>query len=106
VKELLSRINKVFENRVRLGVMSLLLVNDELDFNQLKEQLDLTDGNLASHAATLEKAGYLTVHKSFAGRKPVTNYRVTREGWVAFHEHLDALEELLNGGGRGNKKGE
>lgn len=100
MKELLSRINKVFENRVRLGVMSLLLVNEEMDFNQLKELLALTDGNLASHTATLEKAGYVTVHKAFVGRKPLTTYRVTPGGRRAFHDHLDALEALLKAGNR------
>jgi DNA-binding transcriptional ArsR family regulator len=95
MKGLISGLNKAFENRVRLGIMSVLMVNDEIDFNSLKETLDLTDGNLASHLTALEKNEYIDVFKKFVGRKPKTTYKATKEGKKAFQEHLDALEKLI-----------
>jgi DNA-binding HxlR family transcriptional regulator len=91
----LNTLNKTFENRIRLGVMSLLMVNDKLDFNALKELLSVTDGNLASHLSALEKSEYILVHKQFVGKKPRTTYAVTAEGRKAFNEHLEALEKLI-----------
>lgn len=76
--------------------MSALLVNESLDFNALKELLDVTDGNLASHLIALEKNDYLSVRKIFIGKKPNTSYSVTREGRVAFQEHIEALESIIN----------
>jgi DNA-binding HxlR family transcriptional regulator len=96
VKDIIHKLNKAFENRVRLGIMSALLVNDSLDFNALKELLDVTDGNLASHLIALEKNNYLLVKKIFIGKKPNTSYSVTREGRVAFQEHIEALESIIN----------
>ena len=96
MKHYIQQLNKAFENRVRLGVMSALQVNDFLDFNSLKELLAVTDGNLASHLKALEKEGYVSVNKSFIDRKPNTRYAVTPEGNKAFKEHIDALEKLLN----------
>ena len=87
--------DKAFENKVRLGVMSALMVNDTLDFNALKELLDLTDGNLASHLKALEKVDYIQVKKQFVGRKPNTRYQATKEGKKAFEAHLNALEALI-----------
>lgn len=75
--------------------MSILMVNDYADFNFLKENLKLTDGNLASHLKALEKLEYVEVKKEFVGRKPNTKYIVSKTGKVAFGEHLDALENLL-----------
>ena len=75
--------------------MSVLLVNDELDFNSLKEMLDISDGNLASHIASLERSKYIKVKKKFIGKKPNTSYRVTVNGQKAFDEHLDALETII-----------
>ena len=75
--------------------MSVLMVNDRYDFNSLKELLDTTDGNLASHLKALEKEEYIVVHKSFLGRKPNTNYKATETGKKAFKQHLDALEQLI-----------
>jgi DNA-binding MarR family transcriptional regulator len=95
MKEFIALLNKAFENRVRLGIMSILLVNDEVDFNSLKEMLAVSDGNLASHIAALEKAEYLKVEKKFVGKKPNTTYSVTKAGKKAFNEHLNALEKLL-----------
>ena len=96
MKELITKLNKIFDNRLRLGIMSILLVNDEADFKRLKEMLAATDGNLASHLRALEKVKYIQVHKQFIGRKPNTSYSVTEAGRKAFNEHLDALEKLLN----------
>lgn len=98
MKDSLSKINKVFENRIRLAIMSLLMVRDRMDFNEMKATLDLTDGNLASHTAKLESSGYLEVEKRFVGKKPQTTYRATVTGRKAFRDHLDALEEILKGG--------
>lgn len=75
--------------------MSALAVNDTLDFNALKEYLDVTDGNLASHLKGLEKEEFIEVEKSFVGRKPNTRYGMTKEGKKAFEEHLKALESLI-----------
>lgn len=76
--------------------MSVLSVNDRYDFNSLKELLNVTDGNLASHLKGLEKEDYITTIKSFIGRKPNTNYEATAKGKKAFKDHLNALEELIN----------
>lgn len=75
--------------------MSALAVNDTLDFNALKEYLDLTDGNLASHLKGLEKEEFIDVKKSFIGRKPNTTYFMTKAGKIAFDAHLKALEKLI-----------
>ena len=88
-------LNKAFESRVRLGIMSALAVNDGYDFSSLKEFLDVTDGNLASHLKALEKEGFIEVEKSFVDRKPNTRYSITREGRQAFEEHVQALEKLI-----------
>lgn len=91
----INQLNKEFESRVRLGIMSVLMVNDWVDFSEMKNLLDITDGNLASHSNALEKAEYIEVRKEFVGKKPKTSYRVTQHGRKAFNEHLDALEKLL-----------
>ena len=95
MKNIIDNMNKLFESRVRLGLMSVLIVNQNLDFNSLKELLDVTDGNLASHITALEKSRYIKVNKKFIGRKPNTSYSVTYAGRKAFNEHLDALEQLI-----------
>ncbi|HPX05710.1 MAG TPA: transcriptional regulator [Tenuifilaceae bacterium] len=87
--------HKAFESRIRLGIMSALAVNEALDFNSLKEYLDVTDGNLASHIKALEKEEFIGVEKSFVGRKPNTRYYITDTGKKAFSEHLAALEKLI-----------
>lgn len=91
----ISKLNKAFENRIRLGIMSALMVNHDMDFNALKELLQTTDGNLASHTTALEKAEYIKVNKQFIGKKPNTTFSVTKAGAKAFNQHLDALEKLL-----------
>lgn len=88
-------LHKAFESRVRLGIMSALAVNDTLDFSSLKEYLDVTDGNLATHLKTLEKAGFIDEEKSFIDKKPNTKYFITEEGKKAFDEHLAVLEQII-----------
>ena len=92
---MIGELNKAFESRVRLGIMSILMVNDTVDYNTLKEQLQITDGNLASHLAALEKAVFILVSKQFIGKKPNTTYQATTEGRKAFSLHLDALEKFI-----------
>ena len=75
--------------------MSSLAVNDSLDFNALKDYLDLTDGNLASHLKALEKEAFIAMEKSFVGKKPNTKYFITKAGRKAFDNHLQALEQLI-----------
>lgn len=97
MKHLIHTLNKAFDHRVRLGVMAVLMANDGVSFTDLKEALDLTDGNLASHVSALEKAGYVQVSKQFVGKKPNTTYTASLEGKQAFQDHLAALEKLLRG---------
>lgn len=75
--------------------MSILMVNEQVDFNTFKELLEVTDGNLATHLRNLEKQAYIQVEKSFVGRKPQTNYSATKSGKDAFQAHLDFLENLI-----------
>lgn len=91
----IHKLHKAFESRVRLGIMSVLMVNESVDFNTLKDLLQVTDGNLASHAAALEKEGFLHIKKEFVGKKTSTTYSATRIGVKAFEEHLNALEKLI-----------
>lgn len=95
MKTYLEDLHKAFESRVRLGIMSALAVNETLDFNALKEYLDVTDGNLASHLKALEKEEFIEVKKTFIKRKPNTRYSMSQEGKKAFEEHLNALEKLI-----------
>ena len=96
MKDIISGLYKIFDSRIRLGIMSVLMVNDSVDFNTMKELLDVTDGNLASHLKALEKEEVIEVRKQFLGRKPNTSYKVTPLGQKLFKEHIDALERLLN----------
>lgn len=91
----IEKLNKSFESRVRLGVMSVLMVNEWVDFISLKAYLEITDGNLASHLKALENVEYIEVKKQFIGRKPKTSYKATDQGKKAFLSHLDALESLI-----------
>lgn len=91
----ITQLNKAFDSRIRLGIMSILAVNENVDFSVLKETLELTDGNLASHITALEKLKYIEVTKQFIGKKPNTSYRITEEGRSAFNQHLNALENLI-----------
>ncbi len=95
MKDITAGFNKAFENKIRLGIMSALFVNDSLDFTRLKELLNVTDGNLASHIHALEESGYIFVNKQFIGRKPNTSYIITRNGRKAFQEHIQVLEKII-----------
>lgn len=97
MKNIIQNLNKAFENRVRLGIMSTLMVNEWVDFNTLKELLDVTDGNLASHITALEKEEYIQVRKAFIGKKPNTSFALSKSGRIAFNNHLLALENLIKG---------
>jgi len=97
MKNPIGNLNKVFDSRIRMGVMSVLSVNDEVNFNDLKQLLELTDGNLASHLVNLEENGYIRVHKGFVGRKTNTTYSITKAGEKAFKEHIEALENIIKG---------
>jgi len=92
---MIEKLNKAFENRIRLGLMSILMVNDYVDFNTAKELLKVTDGNLASHSTALEKLNFISIKKEFVGKKPKTSYKATNIGKTAFKDHINALEEIL-----------
>jgi DNA-binding HxlR family transcriptional regulator len=91
----IENLNKIFDSRIRLGIMSALMVNDAVNFNELKELLDITDGNLASHLKTLEESAFVKVQKGFIGRKTNTTYSITKAGEKAFKQHLEALEKMI-----------
>jgi DNA-binding MarR family transcriptional regulator len=97
MKNPIENLNKIFDSRIRLGVMSILMVNEEVSFNDLKQMMDVTDGNLASHIMNLEENGYIKVHKGFIGRKTNTTYSITKAGEKAFKEHIEALESMIKG---------
>lgn len=88
--------DQVIHGRVRLGIISALAVEESLAFNELKKRLDTSDGNLSVHARRLEDAGYLEVIKSFEGRFPRTDYRITRAGRRALERYLDHMEALID----------
>lgn len=92
---LIENLNKIFDSRIRLGIMSALVVNAEINFNELKELLQITDGNLASHLKTLEESSYVKIQKGFVGRKTNTTYSITKAGEKAFKAHLAALEKMI-----------
>ncbi|MFN2456915.1 MAG: winged helix-turn-helix domain-containing protein [Chitinophagaceae bacterium] len=95
MKNPINGLNKIFDNRIRLGVMSILIMNEEISFNDLKQLLEVTDGNLATHLITLEEAGLIKVHKGFVGRKTNTTYSITRAGEKVFNEHIGALGKMI-----------
>ncbi len=91
----IANLNKVFDSRIRLGIMSTLMVNEAINFNELKQLINVTDGNLASHIKSLEESGYIKVNKGFIGRKTNTIYTITKAGQKAFLQHLRALEKMI-----------
>jgi DNA-binding MarR family transcriptional regulator len=95
VKTPFDNLDRILEHRVRLQIMSVLVTEEALDFSNLKELLNVTDGNLASHIKALEKEKYINVNKTFVDKKPNTKYKITEKGKTAFRKHLDALEELI-----------
>ncbi|MBX2974031.1 MAG: transcriptional regulator [Flavobacteriales bacterium] len=92
---MIEQLNKAFESRVRLGIMAVLAVNEWVDHARLKELLNVTDGNLASHLAALEELKYVQVRKRFVGKRPNTSYRSSVTGAKAFRTHLEAIERLI-----------
>ncbi|HEV2130694.1 MAG TPA: transcriptional regulator [Longimicrobiaceae bacterium] len=90
-----TELDRLIHERMRLGIVSALAVNESLTFNELKEMLGATDGNLSVHARKLEEAEYVTCTKSFAGRVPRTEYRLTREGRRALERYLAHMEALI-----------
>ena len=97
MKNPITGLNKIFESRIRLGVMSVLMVNEEINFNDLKQMLEVTDGNLATHLVNLEDNGFIKIHKGFIGKKTNTTYAITKAGEKAFTEHITALENMIKG---------
>src|ERR1700743_2688389 len=93
----IEQLNKIFDSRIRIGIMSALMVNEQISFNDLKQLIDVTDGNLATHLKTLEDNKYIKVEKGFIGRKTNTTYSITRAGEKAFRAHIDALEKIIKG---------
>ena len=91
----IEQLNKIFDSRIRIGIMSALMVNESMNFNELKALVDATDGNLATHLKTLEDNTYIKVEKGFIGRKTNTTYAITKAGEKAFRSHLDALEKII-----------
>lgn len=89
-------LDRVIHGRVRLGIVSALAVNGSLSFTELKDFLDTSDGNLSVHARRLEEAGYITCIKSFTGRVPHTEYRLTETGRGALTKYLDHMEALID----------
>ena len=90
-----DQLNKAFESRVRLGLMSILSVNSWISYKEIKDLLEVTDGNLASHIQSLEKIKYIEIKKQFMGKKPLTTYKITKIGKEAFEKHIEGLEKLL-----------
>ena len=95
MKELLSNLNKAFDNRIRIGIMSILLRSNWVDFTSLRNTLKATDGNLSSHLSSLEKQNMIKLKKQFVNNRPKTSYKITRNGLRKFTLHLNALEELI-----------
>lgn len=95
MKNPIENLNKVFDSRVRMGIMSVLMMNEQSTFNELKGLIQITDGNLASHLKSLEENGFIKVHKGFIGRKTNTTYMITKSGEKAFKSHIDALEKMI-----------
>jgi DNA-binding MarR family transcriptional regulator len=93
-------IDAVIHERVRLAIVSALAVSPELSFNDLKEMLGLTDGNLSAHSRTLDEAGYIVIEKTFQGRRPHTTMRLTLKGRRAFERYLATLRQIVDRGDR------
>lgn len=94
-------LDPLIHERIRLGIVSALAVNDRLSFNELKRVLNTTDGNLSVHARKLEEAGYVDCDKHFEGRVPKTEYRLTGTGRKALQRYLDRMEEIIRAARQG-----
>jgi len=98
-----GKIDSIIHEPARLAIMSALAVAPEMTFKELKQTLSLTDGNLSVHARTLEDAGYIAIHKTFQGRRPLTTMRLTRKGREAFRRYLDTLRSIIEHGESGDQ---
>jgi|SRR5688572_17597677 len=96
-----AKFDRLIYERVRLGIMSALAVNEQLTFNELKSLFDVSDGNLSAHARKLEEAGYIVCSKSFEGRRPKSEYRITSAGRTALHRYLEHIEAVIKATRRG-----
>ncbi len=95
MKSPFENLDKVLEHRVRLQILSVLAAGDSSDFNSLKQLLDVTDGNLATHIKALEREKYVHVTKAFIDRKPNTRYKITDRGRTAFKRHIEAMADVV-----------
>ena len=95
VKQTIPDFDRLIHERMRLGIVSALAANSSLTFNELKQLLDSTDGNLSVHARKLEEAGYIACAKSFEGRMPRTDYTLTAKGRQALEKYLNHMEALI-----------
>jgi len=96
MKDLFHQLNKAFEHKIRLSIMSILRVREHCDFVTLRDLTNTTDGNLATHIKYLEQLSYIDNEKKFLNNKPNTTYFITAGGRKAFDQHVDALEQLIN----------
>lgn len=96
-----AKFDRLVYERVRLGIMSALAVNERLTFNELKSLFEVSDGNLSAHARKLEEAGYLECNKSFEGRRPKSEYKITAAGRKALHRYLEHIEAVIKATRRG-----
>jgi DNA-binding HxlR family transcriptional regulator len=94
MKEEFDKLNKLFDSRIRVGVMSILMKANWVDFSTIKKTLGATDGNLSSHLSTLEKHNIIKLKKQFINNRPKTSYKINRQGLRKFAEHLEAFEKL------------
>ena len=95
MKDAIHQIDEIIHQKIRLGIMTMLAAEGSVEFVQLKERLDLTDGNLSSHISLLEKKEYLTVQKAFAGKRPQTTLKITRRGRLALKSYLEVLKKII-----------
>jgi DNA-binding transcriptional ArsR family regulator len=93
--EIATSLDRLLHDRMRLGIVSALAAGDELSFTDLKTALSATDGNLSVHARKLEEAGYVTCTKTFAGRTPRTDYKLTAAGRRALEKYLDHMDAII-----------
>ena len=95
MKNPIENLSKLFDSRIKLGIMSMLVVNERISFNEIKQLLAITDGNLASHLRALEENDFIQVQKKFVGKKTNTMYQITKKGEKSFKAHLAALEKMI-----------
>lgn len=95
MKDIIANLSKTFDNRIRVGIMSVLIRDGWVDFTTLRDALRATDGNLSSHLSALEKESMIKMKKQFVKNRPRTSYKITRNGLRKFTLHLEAFEKLI-----------